>query len=591
MSGSVTRTPRPPVAGARAPRAPGRRRRGRARAWRGPRTPRSRATACRGPRRAQRLGAERAALVLHPAPGEQPRQPGEPEHQHRALVALPGQADRLAVGDLGEVPAVGGGVVERDQVEHERQRPDRRAGAGALQRVGEQPTPGGGVAQDDRRHGEPGEQVDVVAQLAGLLGERDRVRHRSLSGGRVAAHHPGQPDRRGGEEPGAQGGWVGQLVPGALGDPEHLRRLTGVEAGGGRLGAERHRTLGVRRLRDRGEDVVAAHHRSAPDRDAAGELLEVEQRALVLGRAPGLVEQRERAVGEARVPVRRRGQAEQAPAIGRVGGKPRGALERDGGRRVGAAAAGAGSRLLERRGGRVVDARRGGRQMPGAAIDVAVGQRRGQRAVDLAPVPCVRRRVDGRAGERVAELDRARGQRDDARLLGGDQRRGLDREPGGGSLQQPEVAAVAGRREQQHATLGGGQRAGPPRERAGDPGRDEHRRARGRERERLRLAGELQQRERIAPGRPVQPARGLGREPGQQRPRVRRAQPAEHQRLKVGAVKQRRLALPHPDQHRDRIGDQPPDREQQCLGARPVEPVRVIDEHGTGPPRRARRAG
>jgi hypothetical protein len=321
----------------------------------------------------ERLGGERPALVLVPSPSEQPHQAGEPEGEDRALVALPGEADRLAIGDLGEIPAVGGGVVERDQVEHERERPDRRPRAGALQRVGEQPPTRHRVAQDDRRDGEPGQQVDVVAELPRLLGERDRLLDRPLSRRRVAADHPGQTHRRGGEEAGPPGGPLGQLVPGTLCDLKHRRRLAGVEARRGGLGPERHRTLGIGTLRDGGEDRVALHHRSAPDGDASRKLVEIEPRVLVLGRCPGLLEQRKRAVAKSRVPARLRGQAQQTPAVRRARHEPCRSLERDGRGGVGATAMGPLARLLERRRSAVVEAGGGIGKMPGAAVDVAVG--------------------------------------------------------------------------------------------------------------------------------------------------------------------------------------------------------------------------
>ena len=112
-------------------------------------------TSCsRVPRRSQssqRLGDAGPALRLASPARLEPGEPGEPEREVGLLVALAGEPDRLAVGRLGDRPAVGGGVVARDQVEHERQRADRRACPRALERAVEQRAAGRGLAEEDRR--------------------------------------------------------------------------------------------------------------------------------------------------------------------------------------------------------------------------------------------------------------------------------------------------------------------------------------------------------------------------------------------------------------------------------------------------------
>src|ERR1700728_542349 len=73
----------------------------------------------------ERLVGTAPALCIPPSARLQPGQAGQPECELGLLAALPGQADRLLVGALGDRPAVGRDPVARDQVESEREYADR----------------------------------------------------------------------------------------------------------------------------------------------------------------------------------------------------------------------------------------------------------------------------------------------------------------------------------------------------------------------------------------------------------------------------------------------------------------------------------
>src|SRR5277367_2332418 len=74
----------------------------------------------------ERVGGVSPAFRLPAPPCQQPRETSKSERQVRALAAFAREVDRLAVGSLGNRPAVGGCIVSRNEVKHERQRPDRR---------------------------------------------------------------------------------------------------------------------------------------------------------------------------------------------------------------------------------------------------------------------------------------------------------------------------------------------------------------------------------------------------------------------------------------------------------------------------------
>ena len=286
----------------------------------------------------------------------------------------------------------------------------------------------------------------------------------------------------------------------------------------------------------------------------------------------------------------RAGQAGQPARLGRlgqqprpplaVGGQPPGPLE--GGRRgrVGAAVPAAGGGLGQRRRrGLVRPGRRRG-QMPGPAVDVPVGQRGGQRPVRVPPLAGRRVGVDRRPGQRMAELHRARAQRDQPGALGRGQRR-----PGRCRAGPPPAGARPGRRcrwwRPAPGPAGRPGPAGPPG--AGtrrDPGRHQHRGTFGGQHQRPAASAASSS---SASGLPAVAwcSRGdrVRRQAGHQPGRLVAGQPAEPEHRQVGAVEQGRLALAHRDQDRDRVGHQPAEREQQRLRARSVEPLGVVDQH------------
>ncbi len=156
-------------------------------------------------------------------------------------------------------------------------------------------------------------------------------------------------------------------------------------------------------------------------------------------------------------------QQQRRAALG-VDREPRGALERGGCRRVRTAVEASGAGLLERCRSRLIGPDGGGRQVPGPAVDVAVGQRAGERAVRRASLLRRRAGVDRRPGERMAELDRACSQRDQPGALGRGQCRQIDPERRRGPRQHRQIAAVAGRRQRQ-GVAGLARRAARPRRR------------------------------------------------------------------------------------------------------------------------------
>ena len=185
-------------------------------------------------------------------------------------------------------------------------------------------------------------------------------------------------------------------------------------------------------------------------------------------------------------------------------------FERPGRDVVGAALAGPQAGLLKRGGGRFVGAERGQCQMPGAAIDVGVGQRAGEGAVHLAPLAGRGLAVDGRPGQRMPELDRSVAARSPVRppppgTSVGD----VQAERGGGAGEHRHVAAVARRREYQGIVACAGEATGAEQVGLGDARPDGERRARRRVSERLVVAAEFDEGERVAAG-----LAGAGGRPG-----------------------------------------------------------------------------
>ena len=202
--------------------------------------------------------------------------------------------------------------------------------------------------------------------------QRHAVRHRREERGLAAGVASARARRARSAASQHRGGVAG--VEGRVdGLGQHRRRLAP-----GR--ARPPRTAASTRMR------VAVHDRPAAHGDVAAQVLDP-HRGAAASEAP-------RGPPRAAPPRARRGPPSQAASAGRVeqarraapsSGARRGrALERRRRDRVGAALAGPGARLLERRGRGVVGADGRRREVPRAPVDVAVGQRVGERAVRLA---------------------------------------------------------------------------------------------------------------------------------------------------------------------------------------------------------------
>ncbi len=136
--------------------------------------------------------------------------------------------------------------------------------------------------------------------------------------------------------------------------------------------------------------------------------------------------------------------------------------------------------------------------------------------------------VDGRTGERVAELELAAAEPDESGLLGGGKGGQIGAELGRRAFDDGQVAGVTRGGEDERAPVGLPERVGPAQERARDLGRDEHRSADGRELKLLGLGRQLEQGERIPAGHVVKLGAQLGRDAGTAAPRSRRCvKPAE----------------------------------------------------------------
>ncbi len=356
----------------------------------------------------QGFGGAAAALLLASLTGLQPGQASQAERQLGPLPALPGQVDRFLVAGLGDRPPVGGGLIAGDQVEHERERADGGAGPGGAQYRLQQRALGAGLAQEQRSHGQPRHQLEILTEVGRVLGELRRVVQGFRAGRRVAAEDPRHPGSHGGHEAGAYRGIGGQRGAGPLRGHQHLGWIARVEAGVGGLGEHDHGPFGVGALGRGGQDRVAPHHRAAAGRDVPRQGGDLHQHDRVTGDRAGLVQQRDRPVGQPGEPARLRRIPEEAAAPAMVRGQPSGPFVCRRGGRVRAAVPAAGPGLLQgRRRGLVRPGRRRG-QMPGAAVHVQVGQGARERPVRVAPLPGRRVRVDGRAGQRVAEFHPAR---------------------------------------------------------------------------------------------------------------------------------------------------------------------------------------
>ena len=214
----------------------------------------------------------------------------------------------------------------------------------------------------------------------------------------------------------------------------------------------------------------------------------------------------------------------------------------------------------------------GGRRRGPAARRRARGARRAARSAR-------RGAVDRRPRERVAELDAAVPERDEARALLG------RREVGDASPGTRRARARAGRRVSLAAASTSSARASAPAApRRG--ARSLARRCRDGTGASSGSVGEA----RVA-GASSSSASGLPAVARVERGRPRAA-PAEQQRRGVFAVQPAEPSVGScapsssdgspsrtASDDGDRVGDQPAHREQQRVGARAVEPVRVVDEH------------
>jgi hypothetical protein len=254
------------------------------------------------------------------------------------------------------------------------------------------------------------------------------------------------------------------------------------------------------------------------------------------------------------------------------------ALERRGGLAEAAARARPSAGLRERRRGSVVRAHARQGEVPGAPVEIAVGQCRREGPVGRPALMPLGARVDGRARERMVELGAAVDQLHEPGRLGGRDRRELDRKRRRRPLERRQLP-VAGHSEQKEQPPGLLVKS----LRAAGEGPGDRIGHRNRQRAWLRrpagpVSGELDQGERVATGHAVDALDEGLREGAEERLGRLRLEPGQRQRRQVGSVEQRRLVAACRDQHADRLREQPPHGEQQCLGRRSVQPVGVVDQ-------------
>ena len=472
-------------------------------------------------------------------------------------------------------------MVARHAVEQPRQHAELGAGAGAVDCRRDGRGPRLRLAQPHRSHHEPWHQLDVLAQLLRAFGQRDGFADGGDPVLARAREHERHAAGDGYEETRLLRGARLQELFGSLRGPLHGARVAGEEAGVHALGEHRHRQIRVavgHSLRGADEDRVPLHHRPAPRRDAAPQVLDGDGLLAIGPERLRLVEQRERALAEARRPRRLGGVEEQRSTSRLPLGEPRCALEGERRHRVGAARARPRRRLLEGGGGALVGAEGRHRQVPRAAIGVAVGKRVGERPVCRPALVGRRLPVDGGTRERVAELRATAGHAHEPRLLRRRQVRHLEPERARRPLDRRDLPGVARRDEHEQAPHGLIERFGAPRERTRDRVRHRQGRVDRRGAEARSVAAELDQRERVAARGGVHTVAERTRHRRQQRRGGLAVEPRERDRRQIRCVEQRGLALADREQRSDRLRQQAPQREQQRLGARGVEQVRVVDE-------------
>ena len=169
--------------------------------------------------------------------------------------------------------------------------------------------------------------------------------------------------------------------PRPFGDREHLGRLAGVEAGVGGLGEHRHSLFWIRPFGGGGEDRVTAHHRPAARGDVASKR-SISTSGRVAAGARLASSARARSADRPSQAVSPPAAAAEPAARARPLAAPLARARRQRSHTRCDAAARAG--VLERRRCGVVGADRRGGEMPGAAVDIVVGQGGGERAVRLA---------------------------------------------------------------------------------------------------------------------------------------------------------------------------------------------------------------
>ena len=368
-----------------------------------------------------------------------------------------------------------------------------------------------GVAQPQGGDERPALQRGIVAQLGRAL-ER---RHGGAQRGRALLDAPrpdaGHAERAVGEE----GRAVARDVAQERGDPvrcgPHRAGVRRVVAGADRLAVDvdgqlrlvhrlrPRRGVGERRQRTAGAGRGGRRPRRAGRRRA--------RRSACRARAP-----RPPPPASRRDPGRPASHAASAPreeqvrAARVVGREPRRALERGGGDGVGPPGAGARRRPASSAAAAPSSGPdRGRREMPGAAVGVAVRQRGGERAMGRPARSRVGARVDGRAHERVVELHAA-GRRARTRPASSATASASDSAPPRGRAPRGRRRRRRPRRGAPRACPAGSESTRPPNAAARRSGSG--RRADGRD-----VVGprrELEQRQRVAGGRRVQAVDAVG---------------------------------------------------------------------------------
>ena len=250
----------------------------------------------------------------------------------------------------------------------------------------------------------------------------------------------------------------------------------------------------------------------------------------------------------------------------RVGREARGAFEPGRGHGVRPPGPGPPRRLVDHRGDGGVRCRGRLAEVPGATVDVVVGQRLRERGVDRAPGRRGRLGVDAGADEVVPERH----------LVGADgQQLRLGRlvevghahaEQLAGAVDHGQVAP-GGRRDDHGGPRVGGQHVGSAREGARERGGHRDGGPRGQRVD--TLVAELEQRERVAAGRREQTGTRVVGQPAPERPRelgrLGVAETLQRERGQPGRADDRRNLVAHGQQDDDRVGGQPTGGEAQRL--------------------------